>query len=595
MPVPVRRARPAYVRDAEDEELLHQSILVGDAEPDDSTLVLDEAEAEMTQAAIDDNDAPSPSAARKRRLDSTPRRTPPKRVRMQDDDEMLVWSLPLHAARPREVRVKQEPGTESEALPPLERAPVLSDAEPSVLLPPTRTPETGMLPPPPPAVVAAPPASPPDALADLSASLSASSHSRALMLARPRPTACIEVSSLDPHAAARAAAILRVHHHYIQEGYLAQEPVKRAGDALYPPLPDTSASASLPALLHAAEAAQAAERRAATPAPPTPWLPGAFTPRSERRARVPVVTAYALRPQAQSGKWSEHAWAQLDRQFRAQVQQLVDASPESDSVAARRAAALNVDPAEVLIQFLEAEGLEPDDLQGEWQLTLLYARVPALQARYLRHLDKQSSEEDASAALLEKSFHALSDVRAPLEAFVRGVHSTPKDEIRPRRDELSGLSLATDDDALYEHPPDTSYEHEEPANTSVVSRLWSKVWGERKTPSKEAPSPVPTPADTTEERAANTSVRAPSAAPMGRNGTSSVQSTAFSALGAEAQQQAAAQARRLAQMRARAWQSPRRARMQARDGHPDVSQRGASAREAYIASRDYWQLRADTS
>ena len=171
------------------------------------------------------------------------------------------------------------------------------------------------------------------------------------MLARPYPTSCIEVSSLNPVAAARAAAILKVHHQYIQEGYLNDEP-------LYPPLPGDD-SQTLPALLDAAEQAL----RPAT---------------------------HPLRAQARAGLWTNEAWAQLDIHFRAHLR-------------ATDTADVDVDVDEVIVAFLEALGLEPDDLQGAWSLARLYARVPALQARYLRE-----RELDAAEAMRERSFHWLS-------------------------------------------------------------------------------------------------------------------------------------------------------------------------------------------
>ncbi|WFD24513.1 hypothetical protein MEQU1_003215 [Malassezia equina] len=210
-----------------------------------------------------------------------------------------------------------------------------------------------------PPVVPASPAAPPPlpasapqepSLSDISASLSASLASRAMMLARPYPTSCIEVSSLNPAAAARAAAILKVHHRYIQEGYLGDS------ESLYPPLPG-DVSQTLPALLDAAE-----------------------------QALRPATNA--LRAQARSGTWSNEAWAQLDDHVRAHI---------------RVPATADVDVDEVIVSFLDALRLEPDDLQGAWSLTRLYARVPALQARYLRE-----QEQDAAEAMRERSFQWLS-------------------------------------------------------------------------------------------------------------------------------------------------------------------------------------------
>lgn len=243
---------------------------------------------------------------------------------------------------------------------------------------------------------------------DLSANLSASLASRAMMLARPYPTSCIEVSSLDPAAAARAAAILKVHHRYIQEGYLGDT------ESLYPPLPG-DVSQTLPALLDAAE-----------------------------QALRPAM--HPLRAQARTGEWSNEAWAALDGQFRAHL---------------RAADTADVDADEVIASFLEALGLEPDDLQGAWSLARLYARVPALQARYLRE-----QEQDAAEAMRERSFQWLSQ------------------RTKRTHDLALGEGAPSADDA----PPSK--------RARPASPLWTRVWGwvaGRSTPPPHAPAPVVAP------------------------------------------------------------------------------------------------------
>jgi len=273
----------------------------------------------------------------------------------------------------------------------------------------------------PPAAPDSPPRAPPlpaapavdePSLSDLSANLSASLASRAMMLARPYPTSCIEVSSLNPVAAARAAAILKVHHQYIQEGYLNDEP-------LYPPLPGDD-SQTLPALLDAAEQAL----RPAT---------------------------HPLRAQARAGLWTNEAWAQLDFHFRAHLR-------------ATDTADVDVDVDEVIVAFLEALGLEPDDLQGAWSLARLYARVPALQARYLRE-----RELDAAEAMRERSFHWLSQ----------------------RTKRTCDVALGEGD------APGTDAAGPPSKRARPASPLWTRLWGwvaGRPTPLAGAPAHAPSPA-----------------------------------------------------------------------------------------------------
>lgn len=278
-------------------------------------------------------------------------------------------------------------------------------------------------------------------LADLSASLSASSHSRAMMLSRPRPTSCVEISSLDPQAAARAAALLKVHHKYIQEGWLGDS------DMDYPSLPGASTMPSLPDLFHAAESEL--QKRPTTPSMRTPHVPGAFL-RTPRVESVPTLSAASLRPQALAGQWSEHAWAELDRHFRTLI------SLEDEDIVN---SVMHVDVDQVILQFLEDAHLEPDDLQGDWALTRLYARVPALQARFLREW-----EQDATQPLLEKSFHLLTTPRKrPREEEEEAPEPVPSQA--PASAQKESLT------------PATKRTKPSPSSHSVVSRFWHWATG----------------------------------------------------------------------------------------------------------------------
>ena len=401
-----------------------------------------------------------------------------------------------------------------------------------------------------------------EALSDLSASLSASSHERALMLTRTRPTACVEVSSVDPRAAARAAAILKVHHQYIEEGWLA---------------PDSEPS-TFPGLLIDAEQSlrDTAPMTPATRQPGTPWLPGAFTPRSVHRARsgAPRITAHALRPQAQAGRWSQDAWVQLDIQLRTYLRETTSGDVNEESL---RTAVLEVDPDEVVLRFLDSQGLEPEDLAGDWKLTKLYARIPALQARLLRKLRLDAA---AASALIEQSMHKA-DSRKDVSfgsPFVRGAHSTPLiTRVAPAHTDAS-LSTAT----AGEHSIDTSdrilEDEEHPQrkrmrtddhDTSMAARIWRGIWPWRNDDmtNQNANASATTRDDTSITRgdtSSNTS-HVPTRTSFGGfgigMGSSGVQSTAFSALGDAAQNQATAAAAKFARRRAARWESPQRARM----------------------------------
>ena len=466
-------------------------------------------------------------------------------------------------------------------------------------------------------------------LDDLSASLSAASHSRAMMLARPRPTSCIEVSSLDPVAAARAAAILKVHHRYVAEGWLS--------GALEAP-EATENAPTLPALLTAAEHALRGDVPGDTTQ--TPHVPGAFA-----LPPAPAPTTPLVRTHAAHGQWTAQAWSMLERELLAHI-----ARHASDGdLGTLRAAALRVDVDEVVARFLESEGLGPDDLCGEWTLTRLYARVPALQARFLRRLD---AHDGATQQLLEKSFHLYAE--APRRdvsfgsPFAMGTHSTPlpapAGAAPPPAD--ASVSLATSvgadtTDGLLEEGQKRARDDE-----SVVSRLWTWVRGrsskqpavdqDAEPPAKRArhasstdglstwtndarsSRPVKhtlTPSRRRAHRQAPRMSRIPRPAapavsapqppaPAGgggvRGGTSSVASTVFSVLGDDAQRAAARRGAHLTERRAAAWESPRRARLRSLDAtawpsESDISNesRRFAAAQAYWLEREAADLAAE--
>lgn len=423
-----------------------------------------------------------------------------------------------------------------------------------------------------------------DPLGDLSESLSAHARRRAQMLSLARPTACVEVSSLDAAAAARAAAILKVHHHYIHEGSVALESEATAS-ALYPALPtagESSAnrSASLAELLDDAEeglriAAQRARPPSAAGSPQTPRPPGAFTPAS---ARAPRITAHALRPQAQAGRWTREAWAHLDQHLHAYIREQVAQQPVAGERSSAAAAALDVDATEVIMRFLDAEGLEPEDLSGAWRLPHLFARIPALQARFLRMLNSMDTGDAAWEQLADRSCQALEP-----SPEARAVHSTPVAArvARTAPAENSALSVA-----LSEEPGDATDQLYAPdelprkrarvdnaageaPETSLIGRLWRGMWGRREAGSEE-PSAARTgaaagEASSSSADATSGAARRSAAAGGGiSRGSSFIENTAFSTLGEDAQRQAAVLSAHFARLHAGdGWRSPRRTRLQA--------------------------------
>lgn len=253
-------------------------------------------------------------------------------------------------------------------------------------------------------------------LADLSASMSHSLHARAAMLSQPAPTSIVEISSLDPRAAARATAVLRIHHRYIETGRLAGEDAEMSARSRILPADvstsyrraaagQTDADATLDDLLEEAEDevmramhGGSKLRAPATPAPrkatfsleaPTPRAPGAFpkTPGGRAAAAQSIADAApcvkdrheilmehatkrgVITPDPEV--FSQHAWRSLDdvlgRAILLDARYLAKTHGISSHVAKARAA-LTIAVAEIARAFLEGHGVEKQDCEGAWRL-----------------------------------------------------------------------------------------------------------------------------------------------------------------------------------------------------------------------------------
>lgn len=250
---------------------------------------------------------------------------------------------------------------------------------------------------------------------------------RSMMHSLHRPTPIVEVVSADAAAAARAAAILRVHHRWIHEGavvssaegedgttwhgnVLADESVSHAADRSV--LPDLLSDAESE-LLHLRQAfsVQTPKARTVAVAVPTPQVPGGWSWSPARPGFLTVQQASpAVRPDPvvrvsqekvllmqrlasnDAGVFPRVAWRALDKCFKRIVKQSGLEAGELENAAtmleARRQAVSHLKRRMVVDSFLEEYQLDSSDLQQRWSYENLLESVRALQRRWLLRLDE---------------------------------------------------------------------------------------------------------------------------------------------------------------------------------------------------------------
>lgn len=169
----------------------------------------------------------------------------------------------------------------------------------------------------------------------------------------------VQVSSADPMAAARAAAILKVHHHYIQEGTwpAGVNPLSRAASGS-----SEEGERALDDLLKQAER----EVSAALQEQSTVLQAGVESSQDESSLEV----AMSIYPEEQRERsmsasrhfidqsklevWTRHDWRALEQCF-------------IDELRRKRSSRDPVEPAEVVRLYLESEQLKPEQCTGEWK------------------------------------------------------------------------------------------------------------------------------------------------------------------------------------------------------------------------------------
>ncbi|CAO1624333.1 unnamed protein product [Sympodiomycopsis kandeliae] len=262
---------------------------------------------------------------------------------------------------------------------------------------------------------------------------------RLAMHSLTRDSSIVEILSTDAEAAARAAALLRVHHDWIHEGHLVTEDGEAdltsgyRGDVLRGESYLSGLDAELPGLLRAAEARLASQaeaastehpqiheaftprQRSATPrqshqsVQPTPRAPGAYTfspagspyNKADDQMRTTPTHAGATEPQMEVSSlrqeatqdpatFSRTAWAALDGVFRKQVREKAqgDQLYSRPRTSEKRQVVLHLDQEEVIREFLEMNHLTYTDLSARWSHENLLKSVRALQRKFFQRLER---------------------------------------------------------------------------------------------------------------------------------------------------------------------------------------------------------------
>lgn len=176
----------------------------------------------------------------------------------------------------------------------------------------------------------------------------------------PEHQSVVEISSFDPRAAARAAALLKMNYDYIEYGLEGSSRTNqgRRASRLSRSNGDMS-HISLPEMLHEAELELVDDRddrssRMDSEAPTeiihaTPHVPG-FFPKTPMRFKIDFED------------WSVSDWRDLERSYR-RVRRRVET--QSGNLAD---STIPVSTDQVIGHFLQKKGLAEEDLMGQWQM-----------------------------------------------------------------------------------------------------------------------------------------------------------------------------------------------------------------------------------
>lgn len=272
--------------------------------------------------------------------------------------------------------------------------------------------------------------SPQDSTSSADTSIRQSAPSRSLLDEMSRAEAddsmrsVVEVSSLDPRAAARAAAILKLNHAYIEHGRLPSSsstvatpkrtPSKYRSDRFSSIA--TASKLSKPELLLEAELeiveARRSRSRSVSVAPSlvsdSPYLPGGWigTPAGVKRKRIYQEATPSVKGKEKmedAAPWGVAEWKKLEKVYRSEreawrKERQVKPLPTGGLLGwARRASGAHSAPKveewdgeRVVERFLKEEC---KTAKGEWDRSLLSLRVNALTRRVEAKLAKESAAD----------------------------------------------------------------------------------------------------------------------------------------------------------------------------------------------------------
>ncbi|KAM0791631.1 hypothetical protein ACM66B_006069 [Microbotryomycetes sp. NB124-2] len=248
----------------------------------------------------------------------------------------------------------------------------------------------------------------------------------------------VSVSSTDPKAAARAAAILKVYHDYVDQGLEVPESVLRDVGI--------RRSAVKGRYVGRAEAGRELIQEAVEDLIASP-----------RGLVVAIAAADEVEQQQQQqqqqqqedsatrdGAWSTKDWRRLESV-------LVDEAKRS------RSRSVDVDPSAVVKRFLEDRG-EGKDAGAEWSREMLTARVQAIQKRRAQDANKRIADQSILDSTSSVRYRTLED---ELAAFERDDLHDPTASYDEQDDNQEDES--EDDEQGYNVEDDTFFERARPS------------------------------------------------------------------------------------------------------------------------------------
>ncbi|BGP25081.1 hypothetical protein Rt10032_c09g4020 [Rhodotorula toruloides] len=261
------------------------------------------------------------------------------------------------------------------------------------------------------------------------ASLASNTSTRSQRRRRPSHPSLpvIEVSSTDARAAARAAAILKVYHKYVEQGIGSVGPVE--GDAHHGQRAeeeDEEEEEELRTLLLDAED----EVREKIPRGRSPATAAAIagqlaeiaaTPaRNERESTSGLSSVVGERWTSQEWRSLEQTLVELGRRQRRGTS-VASVSMTSESIAAASVVGEDVETEDVVEAFLGKWGISRKECVGEWAWDKLVVRVDALKAR--RAKDARSRRANSAASSVRLATNSEQPCPEPLEAELRPASS----------------------------------------------------------------------------------------------------------------------------------------------------------------------------